>query len=54
MLKVKLSKGAKWGQTNMLSNETNVSYEDKCRFGLSVHSSIGLEYGRYTDSCMNM
>ena len=31
-----------------------VSQEDKCRFGLSVHISIGLEYGRHIDSCMNI
>ena len=34
--------------------QKGVSQEDKCRFGLSVHSSIGLEYERHTDLCMNM
>ena len=31
-----------------------VSYEKKCRFRSIVHSSIGLEYRRHTNSCMNM
>ena len=52
--KDKLGKDAKHGQTNMLSNKRGVSQEDKCSFGSSVHSSIGLEYGRHTDLCMNM
>ena len=34
--------------------QKGVSYEDKCRFGSSVHSSIGLDYGQHTNSCMNM
>ena len=52
--KDKLGKDAKHGQTNMLSNKRGVSQEDKCSFGSSVHSSIGLEYGQHTDLCMNM
>ena len=34
--------------------QKGVSQEDKCRFGLSVHSSIGLEYERHTYLYMNM
>ena len=34
--------------------QKGVSQEDKCMFKQSVHSSIGMEYGRHTDSCMNM
>ena len=33
--------------------QKGVSYEDKCRFGSSFPSSIGLKYGRLTDLCMN-
>ena len=33
--------------------QKGLSYEDKCRFGSSFPSSIGLKYGRLTDLCMN-
>ena len=42
------------GRTSMLSNKRRVSQKDKCRFGSSVHSSIGLEHKQCTDSWMNM
>ena len=42
------------GANKHVIKQNEVSQEDKCRFGLSVHSSIGLENGRHTNSCMNM